>query len=316
MTIATYWGRYGFYCALFAVSFISSIGCTNSSGGDSRPQVLCTTTLIADTTRAVGGEWIRVETLMGPGVDPHRYQPTAADSAKLRQAQLIFHNGLHLEGKMTSVLEKSGAKAVAVTGAIPRELLRPADENHDGSYDPHVWMDVRLWMRVVECIRDELCRFDPVHAEYYRTNASSYLDELVALDSEVHALARNLRRERRILVTSHDAFGYFGRAYDFEVHGLQGVSTASEVDTVQRDALAKLLIEKQVPAVFTETSVPAEGLKAVLETVKKASGREVKLVGGEKSLYSDSLGPTGSPGSTYVGMIRHNMSTIVEALSR
>lgn len=301
--------------AIAAACLVGVVGCGSSNGGDSRPQVLCTTSIIADAAHRVGGEWIRVETLMGPGIDPHRHQPTASDAAKLRDAKLIFHNGLHLEGKITDILEKSGPRAVAVTKGIPVEQLRKADEEAEGLYDPHVWFDVKLWKQAVEVVRDELCAFDPTHADSFKANAAAYLAELDALDAEVRAKAESLPQDRRVLVTSHDAFGYFGRAYGFEVYGLQGVSTAAEVNTVQRDALAKLLATKNVRAVFTETLVPPEGLKAVLETAKKGSGREVRLID-DGALYSDALGPADSPGGTYSGMIRHNVITIVDALSK
>ena len=297
-------------------SFTLIAGCDRSNGNDPRPHVLCTTSIIGDAAQRIGGEFVRVDTLMGPGIDPHRYQPTGSDAARLRDAKLILHNGLHLEGKMADIFEKSGARAVAVTQGIDPKDLRNAEEEFEGTYDPHVWFDVKLWEKAVECIRDELCAFDPAHADAFKANADAYLKELDALDAEVRAKAESLPKDRRILVTSHDAFGYFGRAYGFEVHGLQGVSTASEVGSTERMELAKLLGTKKVRAVFTETSVPAEGLKAVLETTGKDWGQKVALVGGDGALYSDALGPQGTPGGTYVGMIRHNINTIVEALGK
>lgn len=291
------------------------VGCEATKGNDSRPMVLCTTSIVADAVQRVGGESVRVETMMPPGVDPHRYQPTGSDAAKLRKAHLIFHNGLHLEGKMADMFEKSGTRAVAVTKTIDRNELRKADEDFPEAYDPHVWFDVKLWKKAVECVRDELCTFDPDHAASFQENAAAYLKELDALDEEIRAKAASLPADRRILVTSHDAFGYFGRAYGFEVHGLQGVSTASEVASTERVELARLLGEKKVRAVFSETSVPEEGLKAVLETARKDWGHPVRLVG-EGALYSDSLGPVDSAGATYPGMFRHNIDTIVDALSK
>ncbi|MBX9624754.1 MAG: zinc ABC transporter substrate-binding protein [Gemmataceae bacterium] len=304
--------------ALSALALVPA-GCSNGGppaydGGPVR--VVCTTTLVADLVNRVGGERVQVDALMGPGVDPHRYLPTAGDRAKLDAAHLVVFNGLHLEGKMTDVFEKGRDRyrAVAVTRDLDRSLLRPADTD-GGEYDPHVWFDVALWAKCLPVVRDELAKLDPAGAEVYARNADAYAKELAALDAEVRAAADKLPPARRVLVTSHDAFGYFGRAYGFEVHGLQGVSTASETGTPDRQRLARLLGEKKVPAVFTETSVPDDGLRAVLDTALKDFGQRVTLVGGDDALYSDALGPPGSPGATYPGMVRHNATTIVRALA-
>ena len=294
-------------------------GCDASRGGhgfdSGKVDALCTTNIVADAVAHVGGEWVAVEALMGAGVDPHRYQAVPSDIARLQKARIIFHNGLHLEGKMADLFARSGSRAVAVTRTIDPKDLRKADAEFGDSHDPHVWFDVRLWMKAVECVRDELAALDPAHAADYRANAEAYLKELDALDLETHAVVERLPKERRVLVTSHDAFGYFGHAYGFEVHGLQGVSTASEVGINERVALARLLGTRKVPAVFTETSVTPQGLQAVLDTAKQDWGHAVRLVGGEGALYSDALGAPGTPGGTYPGMIRHNVSVIVTALS-
>lgn len=276
-------------------------------------RVVCTTTLVADLVSRVGGDRVEVQTLMGPGVDPHRYTPSAGDRAKLDAAHLVAFNGLHLEGKMTDLFEKGRYRAVAVTRDLDRSALRPADAD-GGEHDPHVWFDVALWAKCLPAVRYELSKLDPGHANEYAKNADAYAKELAAIDAEVRAAVAKLPPDRRVLVTSHDAFGYFGRAYGFEVHGLQGVSTASETGTPDRQRLAKLLGEKRVPAVFTETSVPDDGLRAVLDSARKDHNQQVKLVGGDDALYSDALGPPGSPGQTYGGMVRHNVATIVGAL--
>lgn len=296
------------------------VGC----GGGGPPEftglpvrVVCTTTIVADVVKRVGGDRVAVEVLMGPGVDPHRYLPTAGDRAQLEGAHLVFFNGLHLEGKMTDTFEKSRRRfrAFAVTRDIPGGELRPADTD-GGAHDPHVWFDVKLWAKTVEPVRAELAKLDPDGAAVYQTNANGYRDELEKLDAEVRATVGTLSKERRILVTGHDAFGYFGRAYGFEVRGLQGVSTASEVGTTDRDRLAEFLGSNRVPAVFTETSVPDEGLKAVLDTTRQKYGHAVRLVGGDDALYSDALGDAASSGGTYAGMVRHNVKVIVDALSK
>ncbi|MBX9582789.1 MAG: zinc ABC transporter substrate-binding protein [Gemmataceae bacterium] len=307
--------------ALVLGSVFAAAGC----GGGGPPafegrgpiQVVCTTTLAADLVSRVGGDRVEVDTLMGPGVDPHRYLPTAGDRARLDAAHLVVFNGLHLEGKMTDVFEKGRDRyrAFAVTRDLDPASLRPAEVD-GGEHDPHVWFDVALWAKTIPVVRDELTKLDPAGAEVYARNADAYAKELAALDAEVRAEVGKLPPARRVLVTSHDAFGYFGRAYGFEVHGLQGVSTASETGTQDRQRLARLLGQKKIPAVFTETSVPDDGLKAVLDTAYKDFGQKVTLVGGDDALYSDALGPPGSPGATYPGMIRHNVAVIVNALGK
>ena len=281
-------------------------------------RVVCTTTIVADVVRRVGGERVTVETLMGAGVDPHRYQPTPGDRAKLDAAHLVFFNGLHLEGKMADVFEKGRGRfrGFAVARGIPRESLRPAEPGTETEYDPHVWFDVRLWQATVGCVRAELAALDPAGADEYSRNADDYTKELAALDKEVREAVLKVPPTKRVLVTSHDAFGYFGRAYGFEVRGLQGVSTVGETGTTDRQQLAEYLGRNHIPAVFTETSVPSEGLKAVLDTCRNDWKHDVRLVGGDDALYSDALGEPGTPAGTYAGMIRHNVGVIVAGLSK
>jgi manganese/zinc/iron transport system substrate-binding protein len=254
---------------------------------------------------------------MGPGVDPHRHIPAAGDRKKLDNAHIVFVNGLHLEGKMADTFEKNRTRwrTVAVTDGVPGSALLRGDAN-GGEYDPHVWFDVGLWANTVDTVRDALVGLDPDGAADYARNAAAYRAELEVLEAEVRTALDAVPKDRRVLVTSHDAFGYFGRAYGFEVIGLQGVSTASEVGTAQRDRLADLLGQKRVPAVFTETSVPSDGLKAVLEDVRDKYKHEVRLVGGGDALFSDALGEPGTPRGTYPGMIRHNVAVIGEALGK
>lgn len=288
-------------------------GCGSSPKAD----VVATTGMIADATKRIAGGHLAVECLMGPGIDPHKYQPPAGDAAKLASARLVLFNGLHLEGKMVDVLEKpsGGRKAVAVTRALGHAKLRKAEVD-GGAHDPHVWFDVGLWMQCVAVIRDELCELDPTHAAEFRANADAYLKELADLHAEVKRKADALPKETRVLVTSHDAFGYFGDAYGFEVHGLQGVSTAAASGTQDVQDLAKLIGERKVPAVFTETSVPSQGLKSVLDAVSAKYKLDVRLVGDADALYSDALGPPGSPGESYAGMVRHNIDVMVKALGK
>lgn len=309
------------YGALFLVAF-GAVGCSSSGppAFEGPPvRVVCTTTIIADAVRQIGGARVSVQTLMGPGVDPHRYLPTAGDKQKLENAHIVFFNGLHLEGKMVDTFEKANGRmrAVAVTrGMNHGSELRPAEVDGGGEFDPHVWFDVLLWTKAVTCVREELEALDPAGANVYRENAGRYLVELTALDTEIRETLNRVPSDRRVLVTSHDAFGYFGRAYGFEVIGLQGVSTASELGIRNRTDLATTLGRRKIPAVFTETSVPTEGLKSVIETCRKDWGHTVRLVGGDDALYSDALGEPNSPGGTYPGMVRHNVTVIVDALTK
>lgn len=293
---------------------VTLAGCTPPPGppaiGDGPVEVVVTTSIIADAVSAIGGPRVHVTALMPPGSDPHNYVPGTGDTAALAGAHVVFFNGLHLEGKMGDLLEHSpnGRPAVAVTRGLSEGDVRTVD---GGAHDPHVWFDVNLWAKCVGVVRDELCAVDPGHAETYKQNATKYLATLDALDKEVHEKVGRLPAERRVLVTSHDAFGYFARAYGFEVHGLQGVSTASQIDVAQVNALAALIRAKKVPAIFTETSTPTRGLEKVLEQTP-----HVRLVGDKDALYSDSLGPPDSSGGTYAGMVRHNVDTIISNLSR
>jgi manganese/zinc/iron transport system substrate-binding protein len=299
--------------------FLGLLGCTSRTGPprfDGPPvRVVCTTTIVADVVQRVGGDRVQIETLMGAGIDPHKYISGAGDRRALDNAHLVFLNGLHLEGKMAELFEKNHERwrAHAITDGIDRAQLLHADVD-GGEHDPHVWFDVRLWSRTIGVVQNALSELDPAGASIYERNAYEYRKELEALDEEVRKALLAIPPERRVLVTSHDAFGYFGRAYGFEVIGLQGVSTASETGTQQRDQLANQIAERGIPAVFTETSVPPVGLQSVLDDVFTKTKRRVNLVGGENALYSDALGPPGSPGATYPGMIRSNVKAIVEAL--
>ncbi len=315
------------FLPLIPLAGVVALGCSGSSKpgviGNGPVKVVATTSIIADTVRQVGGPHVAVTALMGPGTDPHTYLPSPSDTTALASADIVFFNGLHLEGKMTQLLEENeagAARAVAVSRTLdPATQLRKA-ETADGAYDPHVWFDVRLWMKCVEVVRDELADIDPAHAADYRANADRYLKELDALDAEVRAKAAKLPPARRVLVTSHDAFGYFARAYGFEVRGLQGVSTAAATGTRDVEELANFLGQREIPAVFCETSVRPKGLEKVQDTVREKYKREVRLVGGPHAradaLYSDALGEPGTPGETYVGMVRHNIDVIVRALSQ
>lgn len=279
----------------------------------SRPiRVATTVGMITDIVRQVGGERVQVTGLMGPGVDPHLYKASEGDVLRLGTADVIFYGGLHLEAKLAEVLERLGerVKTVAVTDGIDRSvLLKPAQ--FEGQYDPHVWFDVTMWMKAVEKVRDTLVEMDPGSAELYRANAKVYLAELDELHRYVKAQAERIPPEQRVLVTAHDAFNYFGRAYGFEVRGLQGVSTAAEAGASDVRGLADFLAQRQIRAIFIESSVPVRNIEAVQAAVRSRGWNIV--VGGE--LFSDAMGSAGTTEGTYIGMVRHNIDTIVSALS-
>jgi manganese/zinc/iron transport system substrate-binding protein len=275
--------------------------------------VVATIGMITDAVERVGGERVVVEGLMGPGIDPHLYKASEGDLRRLERADVVFYGGLHLEAKLAEVLERVGERRAvsAVTDGIPRSrLLRPADGS--SQYDPHVWFDVALWAHAVEHVRDTLAELDPEHAGLYRRNAAAYLAELRELDAYVRARAAEVPREQRVIITAHDAFGYLGEAYGFDVRGLQGISTAAEAGAGDVQGLAEFIAGKRIPAVFVESSVSPRTIQAVREAVR-SRGFDVRL--GEE-LFSDAMGDEGTPEGTYVGMVRHNIDAIVEGLSR
>jgi manganese/zinc/iron transport system substrate-binding protein len=279
---------------------------------DHQLQVVATTTIVGDLVRTIGGDDIQVEALMGPGVDPHLYKASAGDVRRMSSADAIFYSGLHLEGKMTDVMagmNQRGVRTVAVAECIPEDRLI-ALQGFDGLHDPHVWFDVDLWSETVDCVTWALTELHPAGADAYAANAKEYLDELAELDLWVRRRAAELPPEQRVLVTAHDAFAYFGRAYGFEVRGLLGVSTASETGTADIQRLAEFIVEHRIPAVFVETSVPPRFVEALQEAVA-AQGVAVEIGG---SLYSDSLGNPGTPAGSYAGTVRANVETIVGAL--
>ena len=282
-----------------------------AAGDGGPPSIVATTNLVADVARAVAGEHAEVEALMGPGVDPHLYKASEGDVRRLAEADLILYNGLHLEGKMADILVKMarGRPVVALGEGIPEDALREPPE-FAGQYDPHVWFDVSLWRRTLPVVAEELALLDPEHAEEYRANAAAYAAELEELDAWVEERIGGLPPERRVLITAHDAFGYFGRRYGMEVIGIQGISTLAEAGLQDVERVVDLVVERQVPAIFVESSVPRRTVEAVQAAVRDR-GHEL-AIGGE--LFSDSLGAAGTPEGTYPGMVRHNVETIAEAL--
>jgi manganese/zinc/iron transport system substrate-binding protein len=284
---------------------------SGSDADDGPLRVVATIGQIADIAQIVGGEHVQVVGLMGPGIDPHLYVASEGDVATLQQADIIFYNGLFLEAQMAEVFEQLASRktVTAVAERIdPEDLLDWAA--YEDQYDPHVWFDVTLWMQAVEAVRDTYVEYDPDHADDYNANTEAYLAELEELHAYVLEQAERVPDEQRVLITAHDAFHYFGRAYGFEVRGLQGISTATEAGTADVQALADFIVERQIPAIFVETSVPERNIEA-LQAAVASRGFEVKIGG---HLYSDAMGDEQSGGNTYILMVRHNIDTIVGAL--
>ncbi|MBN2365561.1 MAG: manganese transporter [Calditrichaeota bacterium] len=275
-------------------------------------RVVTTTGMIADAVKNVGGERVDVTALMGPGVDPHLYKASAGDVSKMSKADVIFYNGLHLEGKMTEIFKEmrrfTRTSAVA-EGIETSRLLSPPEFN--GNYDPHVWFDVTMWIEVVESIENTLVQIDSAHSEYYSNRTADYIRKLEELHEYALSRAVTVPEGKRYLVTAHDAFNYFGRAYGFQVLGLQGISTASEAGAADVQNLAHVIFEKKIPAIFVETSVPSRSIKA-LQAAVRARGFDVKVGG---NLFSDAMGSEETPEGNYIGMVRHNIETIVTALT-
>ena len=298
-----------------ALMSVAACGRVEDPGADlsaRRVQAVATTSIVADVVREVGGDHVEVTSLMGPGVDPHLYRASEGDVRRMGDADIVFFNGLHLEGRMGEVLEEMGSRGtptVAIAEAIGEESLQRPPE-FAGAFDPHVWMDVTLWERVVGRVAESLAELDPANAEQYRTRAGAYETRLRTLDAYVRQRIERVDPARRVLVTAHDAFNYFGRAYGFEVRGLQGISTVAEAGTSDVQELARYIAERRIPAIFVETSVSPRSIEAVQAAVR-ARDFEVSIGG---NLYSDALGGAGTGAETYEGMIRHNVDTITGAL--
>lgn len=300
---------------VLVASVISGCGAGAPAGdSDSKLKVVATTTIVGDLVRTVGGDDVEVDVLMGPGIDPHLYKASAGDVRRMSGAEVIIYNGLHLEGKMSEILAEIGERGVttlAVAECLSEgELL--ALTGYPGLHDPHVWFDVELWSGTVGCLAETLAGMDPDHAADFRARAAAFKEELAELDAWVSERVLELEPDQRVLVTAHDAFSYFARAYGFEVRGLLGVSTAAEAGTSDVQVLADFIVERRIPAIFVETSVSPRYVEALREAV---AARDVEVaIGG--TLYSDSLGNPGTPAGSYAGTVRANVDVIVDALSR
>ncbi|MFO0815005.1 MAG: zinc ABC transporter substrate-binding protein [Gemmatales bacterium] len=282
---------------------------SNTKAEVKKLQVVCTTGMVADLVRRIAGTHVEVVQLMKAGVDPHLYKASPGDMKLLNGADIIFFSGQHLEGKMADLLTGLGKsrRCVAVTDKIPANLLLKSE---DGIVDPHLWFDVTLWKMAALRINEVLCEADPSYAEGYQMAAASLDVDLTRLHDYVKSEIASIEKSRRVLVTAHDAFQYFGKAYSMEVHSIQGISTESEASVKQVNDLVSFIVSHKIKAVFVESSVSEKNINALVEGCK-AQGHKVEI-GGE--LYSDAPGPDGTPDATYLGMVRHNVDVIVKAL--
>lgn len=300
------------------------IGCVDSSATPSAgppsveggtksgaPRIVTTVGMVTDIVREVVGERGDVVGLLSEGVDPHLYKPTREDVKQLSDAKVVFYGGLMLEGRMEESLKKlqAGKPVVGVAESLDPAILRKPPE-FDGHYDPHVWMDVKLWSQCVDAVTKTMREFDPEHAAEFTARAEAYQQKLAKLDDYVRESIASIPEKQRVLVTAHDAFGYFARAYGMEVKSVQGISTESEAGVADVNSLVDFLVENKIGAIFVESSVSDKSLRAVIEGADKR-GWTVK-VGGE--LFSDAMGAPGTYEGTYIGMIDHNATTITRAL--
>lgn len=297
-------------------------GATNSadqhSSGDDHPvsdkqiRIVTTTGMITDIVERIAGEQARVDGLIQSGIDPHLYKPTRNDISTLAQGDIVFYNGLLLEGKMTDALVRvasGGATVVAVTENIDESyLLSPPD--FQGHHDPHVWMDPKAWALACGVVAETMIEHDPAHGKDYRRRADELIAEINALDEYCQRSLETIPQPQRVLVTAHDAFNYFGRRFGFEVVGIQGISTESEAGVRDIERIVDLLVSRQIGAVFVETTVSERNIRALIAGAGD-QGHTVRIGG---SLYSDAMGPEGSYEGTYIGMIDKNVSTITRAL--
>lgn len=304
--------RRWFLGTMTALAVAGAVGAAPAAWAAGPLQVVATTGMIADVVRRVGGERVEVRQLLGQGVDPHLYKATRSDIAAMLNADITFYNGLLLEGKMTDAFVRvatSGKPVFAVTELIEEShLIEPAGA--EGHFDPHVWMDPQAWAKAVEVVRDKLAARDPEAAPAYAANAAALLDEFRRLDAYAEKAVASVPAGRRVLVTAHDAFGYFGKRYGFEVLGIQGLSTESEAGLKQIEQLVEMLAARRIPAVFVESTIPDRSVRALVAGAA-ARGHAV-VIGGE--LYSDAMGAPGTYEGTYVGMIDHNVTLIARAL--
>ena len=300
---------------IYLILVVVIIGCKQKEKiKNGKLQIVTTTTMITDLVKNIGGDKIEVQGLMGAGVDPHLYKASEGDVSKLFNADVIIYNGIHLEGKLEEVFEKmrhQNKKTIAVSDAIDKNTLIES-EFFASNYDPHIWFDITNWEIITSYLMVELSKLDSKNAIFYKENGEAYLKELAALKIKISEMINPLPVEKRILVTAHDAFNYFGKAFQFNVVGLQGLSTATEAGVKDVQKMAAFIIEQNVKSIFIESSVPRRTVEALQEAVK-SKGHQIEIGG---TLFSDALGDFGTVEGTYIGMYKHNVKTIIESLQK
>ena len=285
---------------------------TRTAASPDRPiEVVATVGMVADIVREVGGTRVVVSQLMGPGVDPHLYRGSRDDVRSILTADMVFYSGLMLEGKLAGMLEKVARKkpVIAITKSLSRDSVLE-EEATLGHSDPHVWMDVLAWSSCVDVVVESLVEFDPTNEAQFRVAASAYQATLAKLDRYGRQVMSTVPASGRVLITSHDAFHYFGRAYGLEVLGVQGLSTDSEAGLKQINSLVDTIVQRKIAAVFVESSVPKKSILAVVDGAG-SRGHNV-IIGGE--LFSDAMGPGATYEGTYVGMLDHNLTIVARSL--
>lgn len=299
------------YFTLFIVAVLAHVGVSASMAEERILRIVTTTGIIADTVSQIGGDNVTVTSLMGEGVDPHLYKASPGDMKRLLEADLVFHNGLHLEGKMADALEKLASRkpVSAISQGIPRSSLRSPEHQPD-AIDPHIWFSIPLWQYAIDEVTKVLTEHLPQQKDELLKRSTQMKEEYNSLDSWIKAEIATIPEERRILITAHDAFGYYGMAYNIKVLAIQGMSTDSEASLQEINQLVDTIVTRKIPAVFVESSVPQKTVHALVEGAR-AKTHQVS-VGGE--LFSDALGATGTEVGTLAGIIRHNTKTIVAAL--
>ena len=292
---------------------VKKLAVEKKNSGTAGPyKIVATTGMIGDIVYQVAGDRAEIDVLMGPGIDPHLYKPTRSDIARINEAQVIFYNGLLLEGKMTDALVRAataGKKVYAVTELLDSEfLLEPP--GFEGHADPHVWMDPRAWSKAVDVVAEKLAQYDPAKEKPYYENARRLKEEFESLDEYSEKVLDSVPAESRVLVTAHDAFNYFGQRYGFEVLGIQGISTESEAGVKDIEKIVDTLVNRQIAAVFVESTVSERNIRALLEGAA-AQDHSVSI---GATLFSDAMGAPGTYEGTYLGMIDHNVTRIAQAL--
>lgn len=299
------------YIYILSISLLF-FNCINEKKTNEKLNVVTTTSMITDLVKNIGGEHINLQGLMGSGVDPHLYKASEGDVSKLVNADLIFYNGLHLEGKLVEVFEKmhsNKTKTIAISDALDKNTLI-GSEYFASNYDPHIWFNADYWIQATQFVVTKLSEAVPEQKATFKTNGANYIAQLKTLKTKLETTIATLPKEKRILVTAHDAFNYFGKSFGFQVYGLQGLSTATEAGVQDVQKLSAFIIEKNVKSIFIESSVPKRTIEA-LQAAVNSKGHNVTIGG---SLYSDALGNAGTIEGTYIGMFEYNVNTIVNAL--